>query len=1228
MREYGGVQETHGGSCFTSIQGRCYHHDLYAPGTRAHPLIGNGLSYVFLETTWRNTDATERFPKEVIDAALELRQILRQCNPTVQSIIRDERLHQKCLEFMQSVPEAQVHIEDDGLNVSATSSSQLMLLFSLQGNLSQLPRTSRDVAAEGIPTVRVNHESAAYERSAYPLIDVYGDDGWFRRDRDGTSYTDSSGNVLTLRQYLRFKYCQSHTLRFVPRLTQEWLLDMVSRSEYLNQREQVQIIEGYRRSTVTEVFRSQNPVTSGKACTIPSSIRGSPAYRRLKVDEGMAHVFRFGPPTFFITFTANPEWPEITENLLPRQSWFHNPFLVNLVFQLKLRALIKDFKDGSIFLTPAEYIQYTIEFQKRGLPHAHILVRIVGTQPTTPGEVDRFVSARLPVECSRKCKICRPCVLHALVTKHMIHKCYPGRCYKHNATDRACRYGFPKAAVNCTEGSEDGRWILRRSQQDSQVVAYNEELLLRYRAHINVEVASSSRCILYLRKYLTKGPDNIQALLLPVGTPLNAQFDHFYKCRTLSASEAAWIATGFDFNGYHPPTQALQFYLPGEAPVVFNAENSTNQSVIEQAERNAHNNDLQKYWRRPAEYNTQTFEEYFSKNRIQRDQTVVRDQPIVAFIRNVNHLDREHYSAYTLLRRFPCRSFEELLRGYRSFEERAIAEGLFGADQAEFHISICRDLAIRSFGHQPMVHYLSMIFVQREFAIFERLFDEFWQECIMYRQARTHVSALRNIEAQLNKEGCSLHDVVGQLSDQMYQLLDDESLDIDDLSFEPFFTAPIPETQLNECQAAAVNSILERIEAGHRCFFLNGCAGSGKTYVVKHLIAKLRTLGFRVLSAAYSGIAATLIPGAVTAHRLFGLPIDDEQFGSTIGENTFAYKLLQRGTGFIIDECSMLHSRHLDGINTLQQKCANDSRPFGNKLTILTGDFRQGTAIVRGGQVGDIIDASISRSKLFKHFSVHSLDVAVRFDSPLWGAFLLSVAQGQGEPLEPYGHTAVSIPTEFEVPHVRHFSPTNCQPLQYCSTHHEAVWAWSHRVLRSHYPSSAIVTLRAYYSYEGQGRHHHSFPDVEKNPHPNVPHHDLELAIGCPVMILRNVLVAEGIVNGKIATVSDIQHGIVQITFDGKVHSLPRINFTIKRGSGITIIRHQFPLQVAFAATISKLQGQTITEQLAVDLTSPAFAHGQLYVALSRTRSPKQLTIVTPTTKLQNVVYQAIIPQM
>jgi hypothetical protein len=86
----------------------------------------------------------------------------------------------------------------------------------------------------------------------------------------------------------------------------------------------------------------------------------------------MAGVCKFGKLDLFVTFTCNLKWKEITNVLLPRQTTKDHPELITRVFNLKLDALSKDIKDGVLGNVIAKI--WVIEFQKRGLPHAHILL--------------------------------------------------------------------------------------------------------------------------------------------------------------------------------------------------------------------------------------------------------------------------------------------------------------------------------------------------------------------------------------------------------------------------------------------------------------------------------------------------------------------------------------------------------------------------------------------------------------------------------------------------------------------------------------------------------------------------------------------------------------------------------------------------------------------------------------------------------------------------------------
>ena len=83
--------------------------------------------------------------------------------------------------------------------------------------------------------------------------------------------------------------------------------------------------------------------------------------------DAMAVVRKLGKPDLFITFTCNPQWPEISENLLSGQTPTDRPDIVTRVFHLKLREFLQDIV-GHIFGQVAAYM-WTVEFQKRGLPH-------------------------------------------------------------------------------------------------------------------------------------------------------------------------------------------------------------------------------------------------------------------------------------------------------------------------------------------------------------------------------------------------------------------------------------------------------------------------------------------------------------------------------------------------------------------------------------------------------------------------------------------------------------------------------------------------------------------------------------------------------------------------------------------------------------------------------------------------------------------------------------------
>ncbi|KAL7075457.1 hypothetical protein ACQ4LE_005127 [Meloidogyne hapla] len=134
-------------------------------------------------------------------------------------------------------------------------------------------------------------------------------------------------------------------------------------------------------------------------------------------------------------------------------------------------------------------------------------------------------------------------------------------------------------------------------------------------------------------------------------------------------------------------------------------------------------------------------------------------------------------------------------------------------------------------------------------------------------------------------------------------------------------------------------------------------------------------------------------------------------------------------------------------------------------------------------------------------------------------------------------------------------------------------------------------------------------------------------------MLIRNLNIENGLYNGTRMMVEEMRPNMIVcrlLTGDrlGQLAYIPRITLCCDGEYPFDLHRHQFPLVLAFAMTVNKAQGQTL-EKLGIDLTKDVFSHGQLYVALSRIRTWKALSIRllenNNERKVMNVVYKEIL---
>ncbi|MBW0490077.1 hypothetical protein O181_029792 [Austropuccinia psidii MF-1] len=137
---------------------------------------------------------------------------------------------------------------------------------------------------------------------------------------------------------------------------------------------------------------------NGKKIVLPSTFIGGPRAMTQLYQDAMALVKHFGRPSLFITITANPKWPEIQATLRGNETPSNHPDLVARVFQLKLNLLLRDLTVNKCLGTVLSYV-YTIKFQKRGLPHAHMIMILAESSiPKTVRDIDALVCAEIPDE--------------------------------------------------------------------------------------------------------------------------------------------------------------------------------------------------------------------------------------------------------------------------------------------------------------------------------------------------------------------------------------------------------------------------------------------------------------------------------------------------------------------------------------------------------------------------------------------------------------------------------------------------------------------------------------------------------------------------------------------------------------------------------------------------------------------------------------------------------------
>jgi hypothetical protein len=434
----------------------------------------------------------------------------------------------------------------------------------------------------------------------------------------------------------------------------------------------------------------------------------------------------------------------------------------------------------------------------------------------------------------------------------------------------------------------------------------------------------------------------------------------------------------------------------------------------------------------------------------------------------------------------------------------------------------------------------------------------------------------------------------------------------------------------------------EEEEGRRRNVFVTGSAGTGKSHLLKYIVEVLQGRHKKpgdgisqkrdlvVGVCAPTGVAAVIVGGS-TLHSFFGIGLGTGSRSSLlkkVNQNTGARTRIDETDVLIIDECSMLSSDLLETLDMVARAVRKNGmfsdEPFGGMQVIAFGDFFQLPPVYRN-------DGSHDRS--WRPFC---------FDSPVWSELGLSE----------------NIVELREVQRQDHEDFINLlNKVRNGGVENRDIWDLNQKCLvgpNNPLPNDGILPTRLYVlnrdvdsenitrlreldgkevvckanDYWRQKMPMGTPASVKKKMKEGLAMQmpdEISLKVGAQVMLTRNKDLEKNLVNGSRGVVERFEtnkdgNPVPIVRFDSgiitRIDTVESTKFNMDGGEGC-LVRMQVPLKLAWAITIHKSQGSTLT-RASLDISS-AFEYGQCYVALSRVRSLEGLWLERPA-ELRNVM--------
>ncbi|UYV81818.1 hypothetical protein LAZ67_20002585 [Cordylochernes scorpioides] len=879
---------------------------------------------------------------------------------------------------------------------------------------------------------RISETHRSYDPLQYPIIFWDGEDGYHfnYRQIDQNTGVPTNRKVSAMSFYSYRIMARDNVYNHIlncRQLFSQYIVDMYAKIEserllYIRLNQKELRVEEYIH--LRDAVANDGMVANfGKLVILPATFTGSPRHMHEYTQDAMVFVRTYGRPDLFITFTCNPSWPEINAELFNGQKPMDRHDLTARVFKLKLNKLIALITKQCIFGETRCWM-FTIEWQKRGLPHSHILIWL--KDKIHPIQIDNVISAEIPNPEEDP-------NLYEVVIKNMIH----GPCGTFNINapcmkNGKCSKNYPRDLISDTQTGFDGYPRYRRRAPENGgfkgklkgrgnteievdnkwVVPYSPLLSIMFKAHINVEYCHSVKSIKYICKYVNKGNDMAIFGLSKENT--NDEISQYLLGRYISSNEAVWRILSFPIHERHPNVVHLSVHLENGQRVYFtnaNARtvaaappNTTLTAFFQLCQQDPFAKNLlypevpryytwsasrKSFCRRKQGTSVPEHEGIFASEALGRVYTVHPNNAECFFLRMLLHTVRGPTSFSSL----KCVNGEEC----RTFREACQKLGLLEDDQ--HWDNVLSEAASQSFPEQIRELFAILLTTcnpSNPQNLWEK-YRESMSEDVLIKARRANPTLDINFSSDIFNEALlllqnkclAINDrTLSQLGLQSpercqptilnRELMREKNYNIEQLRRFVDSKKPL----LVEDQREAYNSIMDCINKQQGgIIFLDAPGGTGKTFLINLLLAEVRSKNAIALAIASSGIAATLIAGGRTAHSMLKLPLNiaNEQYPTcNISSTSGQAQVLKSCIIIVWDECTMAHKHSLEALDRTLRDLKGNNKLMGGILLFLAGDFRQTLPVIPRSTPADEINACLKASVLWKHIKNITLRTNLR----------------------------------------------------------------------------------------------------------------------------------------------------------------------------------------------------------------------------------------------------------